>query len=129
MGQQARTARAGEEKLFVTELTGRSSGKITLPNYGVSNVSGITAAEMVLAAPVTGIRKTLVATNASSAAMVVRASTGTTVKFNASATQITFNASTLGQCVELIGVNSTQWAITSIYPAASTGAGPTIGSS
>lgn len=120
MGRQARTLRVGETSLEVDPLTGLSSGKITLSNYGVSNLASTAATEYVLDPPVEGIRKTLYSVTTTSAAVVVRGSTGTSVKFgNQGATQLTF-AATHAMVVELLGLNSTQWLISGHFMAADT---------
>lgn len=96
-------------------------------------VSVLSARETyTLEAPAVGARKTLVfASSTTTAGCTIRGSTATTVTFNAAgATQIVFPAaSTEYQCVELLGLSSTKWTIVSAYPVASSGPGPTFGTS
>jgi len=107
---------------------GTTGGAVAdLPNNGMSIVTG--EETYALAAPALGVRKTLVATSTTTTAgPTVRFSTATTVTDGGANTQIAFGAATTyNQVVEMIGVNTTEWAIVSIYPPASTGAGPVAG--
>lgn len=106
---------------------GTTGGAVAdLPRDGVSY---LTADETYcLKPPVAGCRKTLVFVSSSTAA-------GATVLAATSSGNITFNkaghgklsfaaATTEYQAVELIGLSSVAWAITNLYPVASSGAGP-----
>ncbi len=114
MARQVRTVRAGERHLEVPVSSGASVSNI--PNYGVSELPSTAAGNYVLDAPVEGVRKTLYSVTTTSAAQTVRASTGTTVTIdNQAATQIVFNA-TVDMIVDLLGVSSTRWVVTSVSP-------------
>lgn len=120
MARQLRTLRQGESRLEQEPLATLSSGTITIPNHGYSVLDSTTAVEYVLDAPSAGVRKTLVSVTTTSAAVVVRMSTGTAVKVgNQAATQITM-AATVAHSVDLLGINSTQWVITGNFVAAET---------
>lgn len=108
---------------------GTTGGEVAdFPNTGLS---WITAGETyAMQAPFKGARKTIVCTSTSTAAAAtVRGSTGTSVTVDAAgATQIVFPAaSTATQVVELLGLSSVEWAVMSANPVASSGAGPTFG--
>lgn len=116
MGRQLRNARAGEKKLFVAASTGTT--KVTIPNYGVSELSSTVANTYVLGKPETGVEKTLICQTPTSAAVVVRLTTDADVSITLGTTantRITFN-STRQAVVSLIGVDSTRWAVKSVYP-------------
>ena len=129
MARQLRTLREGEQSLEVSATTGTTA--LTIPNYGVTELPSTAANTYVLAPPVEGVRKTLYSVTTTSAAVVVRGSTGTTVNFgNQSATQITFNA-TVDMCVELLGLSATRWLVVNVNPetAAVNSTGVVIGTS
>lgn len=128
MGRQLRSVRVGEHELE-NGITVASSGKIGISNYGVTELPSTAAVDYTMAAPVEGVRKTLYSVTTTSAAVVVRLSTGTsvTVGNQLGATQLTF-ASTAAQSVDLLGVNSTSWVITGHWIAADT-TGLVVGSS
>jgi len=114
MSRAPRTERVGEKSLEVSATTGSTA--ITIPNYGVSELLSTAANTYVLGAPDEGIRKTLYSVTTTSAAVIVRGSTGTTVTFdNQANTQITFNA-TVDMIVDLLGVSSTRWLVTNVHP-------------
>lgn len=130
MGRQLRTVRrgvsqgAGGGNAFVTaSIITSSSTAIAIPNYGITDLAAYTAGDIVLDAPETGSRKTILCVSSTSLARVLRFSTGGTVSCGTLAattgatggTNITFNA-TVDQCVVLIGVNSTHWAIECMFP-------------
>ena len=55
-------------------------------------------------------------------------STGVTVTFDkAASTQIVGGATTDDQIIELLGASTTRWYIVSMFPVASSGAGPAAG--
>jgi hypothetical protein len=115
MGRQLRTLPSQEVKLERDGSTG--AGLVGIPNFGVTEITS-GANTWTLAPPAEGCRKILYALGVSSAARVVQLSTNgaAAVKIgNQAATRITFNA-TVAQCVELLGINSTQWVIVSIDP-------------
>jgi len=124
MGRQFRPPRSGTVNKFVQpNTTSSSSTAVAIPNYGITDIGGFSAGDYVLAPPDEGVRKTIFCVSSSSAARVLRFSTGGTVTAGTLAgstgslagTQITFNA-TVDQCVVLIGINTTHWAIESMYP-------------
>lgn len=117
MSRQARTLPSGTGISVVPGTTG-SGGSVTIPNYGATNITNTAASTLVLAPPVEGVMKRIYTTSTTSAAVVVKLSTGTanTVSCNnQDAHSITFNA-TVDMCVELLGVNSTRWIITNCRP-------------
>jgi hypothetical protein len=125
MGRQFRATRRGSGDKFVTlpSVTGVSSTRVVIPNYGVTDLSTWAAGDWVLDAPEEGVQKTLISVSSTSVARVIRMATDASVKLSNSGTQITFGASTIDQCVVLRGVNSTRWCIESVYPVAATAAG------
>ncbi len=113
-----------------TAISGSTGGIINLPNYGVTVLD--TSGEYVLDAPVAGVVKRLLVTSATSInQIIVRASTGTAVKFNNDgATQIAFTAATtIDRSVELIGINSTRWAVVNVHPYTTDAATPSVATS
>ncbi len=130
MGRQYRNLNSGEVVKIVSATTG--AGAPTIPNYGVTEITSA-ANTWTLAPPVEGCRKVLYALGVSSAARVVQLSSdgAAAVKVgNQAATRITFNA-TVAMCVEMIGINSTQWVMISCNPetAAVNSTGVVIGTS
>lgn len=119
MGRQLRTLPSNEGAVEVGTVKG-SSAFISIPNYGVTALPSTAAVEYVLDAPAAGVRKTLYSVTTTSAVVVVRASTSTSVKIgNQGATQITF-AATVAHSVDLLGINSTQWIVTGNFVAPET---------
>lgn len=117
MSRQFRTLPAASSVALVA-ATRTSSTELTIPNYGITDVSAAAATDWVLAPPDVGVRKTLFSTSSTSVARVVRLSTGTSVVGNSTAgTIITFQA-TLDTVITLIGINSTRWIVESVYPPA-----------
>jgi hypothetical protein len=116
MGRQLRSKRGGEVKKFTRATTGTT--KHTIDAYGVTEIVSTAAASFVLAPPEEGVEKTPIFQNPTSAAVAVLLSTdgaaSVTVGTTA-ATRITSN-STAAAVVKLVGVNSTRWAVVSIYP-------------
>ena len=109
---------------------GTTGGAVTgIPNHGVSTVTATSNELYVLEPPEAGVRKTLVFTSSTSAAgPTIMGSTGVTVTFNkVGATQIVGGATTDDQIIELLGASTTRWYITSMFPVASSGAGPNAG--
>ena len=118
MGRTLRTLRSGEAKKFVSGVAGTTAE--TIPNFGVTSLTAntTTATSYVLGAPAEGVRKTLiVACPAGSAAITVRGSVGTDVKFGGSNTQVAFTSAATA-VADLVGVNSTSWQI--LYSTAAT---------
>ena len=112
MGRTLRTLRSGEKSLSVAGSVGTTA--VTIPNYGVTSITANTtsAVSYVLGAPDEGVRKTLIiACPAGSAAVTVRGSVGTDVKFGGSNTQVVVTSAKTG-VAELLGINSTSWQIT-----------------
>jgi hypothetical protein len=115
MGRQERSKRAGEIVKF-TRAVSTGSTKEVIDSVGVTELNSTAANTYTLAPPVEGAHKYLVDQTPTSAAVVVRASTGTGVTIGTTAaTQITFN-STAQAVVHLLGINSTRWAVVSVYP-------------
>lgn len=115
MSRQLRTLRSASSVALVT-ATAASSTTPTIPNYGATDVSALAATDWVLGPPEAGVSKTLFSTSSTSVARIVHCSTGTSVTCNSTAaTNITFN-STLDTVVMLLGVNSTRWIVTGVYP-------------
>ncbi len=115
MGRCFRSLRSDEGKSFISGTTGATLPRI--PNYGVTEITSA-ANTWTLDPPREGVTKTLYALGVSSAARVVQLSSdgAAAVKVgNQAATRITFNA-TVAMVVQLLGVNSTQWLVTSCNP-------------
>jgi hypothetical protein len=129
MGRQLRTLPANEGEKIVAGTT--SASVVTIPNYGVTEITSA-ANTWTLAPPTEGCRKTLYSLGISSAARVVQLSTNAAAAVkvgNQSATRITFHA-TVGMCVEMLGINSTQWVLVSVDPPiAANSSGIAIGTS
>lgn len=127
MGRQLRTKRAGEARLAVVGTT--ATTKRSLSNYGWSNIDAATTGPYVLDAPDAGIEKKLVKLTTVSGAVVRTAPVGdTSIKLDTTGSyQITFDT-TLTQTISLLGVNSTQWVVMSVWPT-SGAAGVAIGTS
>jgi hypothetical protein len=125
MGRQFRATRRGSGDKFVTlpSVTGVSSTRVVIPNYGVTDLSTWAAGDWVLDAPEEGVRKTFISVSGTSVARVIRMATDASVKLSNAGTQFTFGATTIDQCITLIGVNSTRWCIEQVYPVAATAAG------
>ena len=115
MGRTVRTKRAGEIEKYTRAVTTGSSIE-TIDATGVTELLSTAANTYTLAPPVEGAHKYLIDQTPTSAAVVVRASTGTGITIGTTAaTQVTFN-STAQAVVHLLGVNSTRWAVVSVYP-------------
>ena len=129
MGRQLRTLPANEGEKIVAGTT--SAAVVTIPNYGVTEITSA-ANTWTLAPPSEGCRKVLYSLGVSSAARVVQLSTNAAAAVkvgNQAATRITFHA-TVGMCVELLGINSTQWVLMSVDPPiAANSSGIAIGTS
>ena len=142
MGRQLRSQRSGgsgmnqsglsfvKASLTPSAISGSSGGVTSIPNYGLTVLD--TSGEYVLDAPTEGVHKRLgIITGTSITTVIVRASTGTGVKFNTDgATQITFTAATtIDRWVELIGINSTRWAVVNVHPHTTDAATPSVATS
>jgi hypothetical protein len=129
MGRQLRTLPSNEGGKIISGTT--SAAVVTIPNYGVTEITSA-ANTWTLAPPTEGCRKTLYSLGISSAARVVQLSTNAAAAVkvgNQSATRITFHA-TVGMCVEMLGINSTQWVLVSVDPPiAANSSGIAIGTS
>ena len=116
MGRTLRNKPAGESKLYVPSETGTTA--VTVSNYGVTRITS-TGGNYVLGAPAEGVEKRIIVTDATTGTNhVVYGSTdaAAAVKFNAAgATILTFQA-TVDCVVDLVGVDSTRWVITNVYP-------------
>jgi len=124
MGRTLRTVRAGEQSLAVSVASG-TTGTARVPNYGVTLVSSATDTMVVMDAPVEGVEKTLfcVTFATTGATVTVNLSTAETVTIGGStgATAIQFSGeSSNGGSVTLVGRNSTEWFVKSLYNAGST---------
>ncbi len=114
MGRQFRPPRRGGPGGVANSLLVGTT-LVAIPNYGITDLSGFPAGDVVLDSPDTGVTKTLVWASSSSVAVVVRMSTGTSVKVgNTAATQITFGLATSDCAAQLVGLNSTRWAVISL---------------
>jgi hypothetical protein len=118
MGRQLRSLRRGAT---VSLVPARSTGTavVHVPNYGVTYITNSTAESYVLDAPEEGIEKTFLFSAAASSAVVIRGNTAgaQTVSFNTTGgnTIITV-AGTMDRCIELVGINATQWFIKHTRP-------------
>ena len=119
MGRQFRAPRRGTGTVVTSPVVVPATGNLTIsiPNYGMTDLSTMTG-ELVLDAPEAGSRKTLYRSVAGSSGTIVRFSSSNTVSCGTLATtggtQVTFN-STLDCVMVLLGVNSTHWAIESMF--------------
>jgi hypothetical protein len=125
MGRQFRAPRRGSSEAFVAPISGTLVGSslanvVSIPNYGITDITTITAVDIVLDAPETGVQKKIICSASAAVARVVKFSTGGTVSCGTLATtagtQVTMQA-TVDMCLSLIGRNSTHWVIESVYPA------------
>jgi hypothetical protein len=123
MGRQFRAPRRGSSEPFVqahTTVGSSVAAIVSIPNYGVTDVTNFGAVDIVLDAPDAGVVKTLICSASAATARVVKFSTGGTVSCGTLATtagtQVTMQA-TVDMCLTLIGRNSTHWVIQSVYPA------------
>lgn len=117
MSRQLRSLRSASSVALVT-ATKASSTEPTIPNYGVTDVSALAATDWVLAPPEAGVTKTLFSTSSTSVARVVHMSTGTSVTMDSTAHVVITFAATVDTVVQLLGVNSTRWVVTNVYPPA-----------
>jgi hypothetical protein len=111
-----------------TTLAGTGDTSVGIANSGVSHL--VAGATYVLAPPVRGCYKTILITDASSLATVVRASTNasTGIKFgNDGATLITFPVTTLDRSVQMVGINSTRWSVINVHPYTTAANTPSLG--
>lgn len=101
----------------------------SMPNYGLSVLSATSSEVFVLEAPVRGIRKTIAfAGNSTANNPVVRLSTATGAVsfFNGATTGLTIltcaaaRSTASCQVVELVGINTTSWMITNVFPCTTT---------
>jgi len=116
MSRQVRTTRGGEGKAFSAATTGTT--KATIDNSGITELTSTAANSYVLGAPSAGVRKTLICQTPTSAAVTVLLCTDGAASVTVGTTgntRVTFN-STVQSVVELIGINSTRWAVSSVYP-------------
>ncbi len=116
----------GETQVQVGTTGGASVG---MPNNGVSIVAATSSETYVLAPPVAGCRKTIICTSSSTTIIpAVKLSTNaaqtitiTQLGGNAPAATMFRFAATRSTAsvavVELVGMNSTSWAITNVQPA------------
>lgn len=135
MGRQYRPPRVGGSAPIsgglvetLPRVTGATSASVQIPNYGFTDLTTYAAGDYVMDAPSRGVQKTLVWASSSSAAVIVRLSTGTAVKAgHTGATQITFGLTTVDGAVQLLGLNSTRWALVSMsVPSTLSGALSTV---
>jgi hypothetical protein len=127
MGRQLRTKRAGEGTAFPVGTT--ATTKASIANYGITVIDAVTTAPYVLGAPSSGVEKTLVCLTTFSGTVVRTAPVGdTSIHLDSTGSyQVTFD-STAAQTITLIGINSTQWVVKSVWPT-SGAAGVAIGTS
>jgi hypothetical protein len=119
-----KTQRAAEAALAL----GTTGGAVAdIANHGVTYITGSTVETYTLAAPVAGCRKTIVFNSSTTTLKpIIKLSTvGTGATFMANVTQstglnvmeFTSDRSTAhASVVELVGVNTTSWLITNIWP-------------
>jgi hypothetical protein len=121
--------RTGGELRTINGTTGAGAANEKMPNSGVSVIGNTTTEVFVLAPPVAGCRKTIVITSLTTTVLpVIRTSTV------ANGGGITFVSNTTGKnllsvlgtrstiaatVVELIGINSTSWVVSSVCPGTS----------
>jgi hypothetical protein len=101
-------------------IVGNTTGTtvVSIPNYGITEITGATTNTWTLDRPNPGVRKILYSLSTAANARIVQLSTdaAAAVKVgNQLATRITFNA-TVAQVIELLGINSTQWVVISASP-------------
>lgn len=127
MGRTSRTRRSNEGYPgYVTTADTASSTVVNIPNYGFTTLTANTtsATTYVLGAPEEGVRKTLVIScPAGSAAVTVRGSVGTDVKFDGATQTQVVGTSAQTAVVDMVGINSTKWQIlfsTSATPGSTT---------
>jgi hypothetical protein len=123
----------------VINITTGSTGAGTapsMPNWGVSVISATSSEVFVLQAPVAGVRKTLCfAGNSTANNAVVRISTASGVVsfFNGATTGQTIitcaaaRSTASCQVVELLGMNTTSWMITNVFPCTTTPTAANLG--
>jgi hypothetical protein len=118
MGRQLRSLRRGEMRSLVPA---RSTGTavVHVPNYGVTYITNSSAESYVLDAPEEGSEKTFLISAAASTVTVIRGNTAgaQTVSFNTTGGNTILTAgSTVDRCIQLVGINATQWFITNTRP-------------
>jgi hypothetical protein len=117
-----RTRAQGEPKT-VNGTTGAGTA-VKMPNYGVSVITNTSGEVFVLDPPVMGCRKTIVYSNISTANLcVVRASTsGGGISFIGATTgqnlitMTTARHTVVPVVIELLGLNTTSWVISNVFP-------------
>lgn len=119
MGRQYRTLPQGAGQKLQTPR-GSTGGTIQhITNYGMTYITNSTAEVYVLDAPAEGVSKIIMLSAGASSAAVIRANTvgAQTVSFNTTGgNTILTVAGTIDRCIELIGINSTQWFIRHTRP-------------
>lgn len=122
MGRQFRSPRRGSGVSNVQPFTIPTTvdQTISIPNYGVTDLTTYAAGEYTLDAPEFGVRKTFIkaAGATASSGVVIRMSSGKTVSVgvgSTAGTQITFNTTATDTAVVLMGLNSTHWITESMY--------------
>lgn len=108
------------------------AGTADTANFGITFCNYTSAESIVLEPPVAGCQKWLVCNSSSTGITpLVRFSTAQTITAqvpgaNTAVTMFRFAATRstgLASVVKMIGINSTQWLIESVFPAMATGAG------
>lgn len=117
-----RTVRGG----VLSQPLGTTGGAVAdIANHGVTYITGTTVETYTLAAPVAGVRKTIVFNSSTTTLKpIIKTSTvGTGASFLGMAAtglnvmEFTSNRSTAhASVVEMVGVNTTGWLVTSIFP-------------
>jgi hypothetical protein len=130
----SKTRLSGEKFVAATGTTG--SGAQDFPGTGVSVVTVTSSETFSLEPPVTGRRKTIILNMyTTTIAPEIWASTaaGGTVTFMGGTTGYTKlkyvaagRSTVAATVVELIGINSTQWAVTSVFPVTTATTGGTM---
>lgn len=105
----------------VTQTTGGTVADI--PNSGYSVITSTAAERYVLAAPVAGALKTIVAMPSNTTTVTIElssVSSGDSITLAhstgvATATEIVFTSTVAATRVDLLGLNSTQWLVTGLF--------------
>lgn len=100
---------------FRTDNVGAASTGTTIANSGITTLASTAGNNLTfqLAAPVSGIRKTIVATGASTGTVVSSTGVGATIVSTATGTSTKATFVAPGQGLVLVGLSATQWGVES----------------
>jgi hypothetical protein len=124
-----KTRMQGEPRAVAGSTAAANTGGVKMPNSGISVIGNTTSEVFVLAAPVTGCRKTIVITSLTTTVLpIIRTSStsGADISFVGVTTGLNLlnilgpRSTALATVVELIGFNSTSWLLANVCPASST---------